>query len=369
MKDYEVYGLSGFSPQYGPCILLNVVNTVERRIFSLAHEYGHLLMHRSFYRSKEPASGLPKDHELEQMANVFAANFLVPDIALKAAFQRSVGAKPVGIEDVVFLKRYFKVSAEMMIRRLKDEVLVDASIADGLMTEVNRRRPDLTQEIAPLQTDLFGEWKRLNRFDHLARKAALDNLVSVGNWRNCLASISSKRESESRSGAGMCPPHKLHTGSVSLDSTIILDSYLIGRVDLFLDLFAQRMLVSDFVSRELMQAAIELPGAETISLATDEEWQFFQQVRRRRPGLGLGEVGAITVARYHRATLITNDMQARQTAEELELPVSGSIGVLECAVELGIISGQEAVGLLQAMIREGAGFLTNCWNCFDRPGK
>jgi Zn-dependent peptidase ImmA (M78 family) len=180
MKDRDVYGLSGFSPQYGPCILLNAVNTVERRIFSLAHEYGHLLMHRSFYRSKEPASGLPKDHDLEQMANVFAANFLVPDVALKIAFQRSIGDKPVGIEDVVFLKRYFKVSADMMIRRLKDLGLLDANSADSLMTEVNRRRPDPTQEIAPLQSDMFGEWKRLNRFDHLARKAALDNLVSLG---------------------------------------------------------------------------------------------------------------------------------------------------------------------------------------------
>jgi len=180
MKDHDVYGLSGFSPQFGPCILLNAVNTVERRVFSLAHEYGHLLMHRQFYRTKEPASGLPKDNNLEQMANVFAANFLVSGVALKAAFQRSIGDKPVGIEDVVFLKRFFKVSADMMIRRIKDLGLVDVNTADSLITEVNRRRPDSTQEIAPLQTDLFGEWKRLNRFDHLARKAALDNLVSLG---------------------------------------------------------------------------------------------------------------------------------------------------------------------------------------------
>ena len=79
-----------------------------------------------------------------------------------------------------------------------------------------------------------------------------------------------------------------------------------------------------------------------------------RETRRRHSGLGVGEVGAITVARFRHATLITNDMQARQTAEELELPVSGSIGVLECAVELAVISGQEAINLLQAMVREGA---------------
>jgi predicted nucleic acid-binding protein len=152
----------------------------------------------------------------------------------------------------------------------------------------------------------------------------------------------------------MSPQHKLRAGAVSLDSNIILDLYLTGRLGLLVDLFAGRMLVSDFVLSELTQAAIELPGAQAISLGTDEEWQFFEQVRRRHPGMGVGEVGAITVARFRQATLITNDMQARQTAEDLELPVSGSIGVLECGVELAVISGQEAVNLLQAMIREGA---------------
>src|SRR5208282_1284194 len=94
-----------------------------------------------------------------------------------------------------------------------------------------------------------------------------------GNLRNCLASISSKQGSKSRSGAGMSPQHKLRAGAVSLDSNIILDLYLTGRLGLLIDLFAGRMLVSDFVLSELTQAAIELPGAKAISLATDEEWQ------------------------------------------------------------------------------------------------
>jgi predicted nucleic acid-binding protein len=149
-------------------------------------------------------------------------------------------------------------------------------------------------------------------------------------------------------------PHKLRAGRVSLDSNIILDLYLTTSLGLLNDLFSERMLISDFVLQELSEAAIRLPGAETVNLTTDEEWEFFRETRRRHPGLGLGEVGAITVARFRGAALITNDMQARQTAEELNLTVSGSIGVLECAVELEVISGQEAVDLLQAMIREGA---------------
>lgn len=152
----------------------------------------------------------------------------------------------------------------------------------------------------------------------------------------------------------MSPLHKLRAGGVSIDSNIILDLHLTASLGLLNALFAQRMLVSDFVLQELTQAAIRLPGAETVNLTTDEEWEFFRETRRRHSGLGVGEVGAITVARFRHATLITNDMQARQTAEELELPVSGSIGVLECAVELAVISGQEAINLLQAMVREGA---------------
>jgi predicted nucleic acid-binding protein len=41
-------------------------------------------------------------------------------------------------------------------------------------------------------------------------------------------------------------------------------------------------------------------------------------------------------------------------AEEEGIPISGAIGVLECAVEMESIQPKDAVAILEDMIREGA---------------
>lgn len=179
LQDIDVYGLSAFSRQYGACILLNSSNTLERQIFSLAHEYAHPLMHRAFYKSPEPMSTLEGDHELELMADTFAANFLVPETGLREAFQRNVGTKAVALEDIIFLKHHFRVSAEVMIRRLRELELVSKVEADSLQQELDKRG-EPKKEIAPLADDLIKEWQQTNRFEHLAKKAALTEAVSLG---------------------------------------------------------------------------------------------------------------------------------------------------------------------------------------------
>ena len=137
-------------------------------------------------------------------------------------------------------------------------------------------------------------------------------------------------------------------------SSVIVDFYLVGRIALLEQLFSGRMLVSDFVQQELMNANLELAGAETVALSTDDEWKFFQKLRQNRPGLGLGELGALCLARFHDAMLLSNDRQARLAAEESGVLVHGSLGVLEYAVEIGRLSGVEAVEVLEEMISQGA---------------
>lgn len=175
----EIFGLSAFSRKYGPCILLNSANTIERQIFSLAHEYGHLLMHRRLYESADPAAGLDKEHPIEIMASDFAANFLVPAAGLQDVFSRYIGQKSIGLEDLVLLKRYFKVSAQMLLRRLRDVGLVQKQDAVNLTVELEKRAT-AKQEFAPLSEDVLRDWNLVSRFQHLARKAALEGMVSLG---------------------------------------------------------------------------------------------------------------------------------------------------------------------------------------------
>ena len=148
--------------------------------------------------------------------------------------------------------------------------------------------------------------------------------------------------------------HRLSSGDVSPDTSVIVDFSLTGNVGLLLDLFTGRMLVSDFVESELAAAEIQLPDIEVVKLETDDEWTFFNDLRKMKPGLGAGELGALTVARFRNATLLTNDKPARQTAEAVGVPYSGGIGVLEFSCEAGKLSGKDAIQLLDDMVAVGA---------------
>jgi len=148
--------------------------------------------------------------------------------------------------------------------------------------------------------------------------------------------------------------HKLRSWRVSLDSSVVVDLHLTGNLMLLEGLFAGRMLVSNFVTNELADADIQVNSAELVVLSSDDEWDFFHDLRKRKQALGPGELGAITVAKFRRATLLSNDKQARSAAEEEDIPISGAIGVLECAVEMESIQPNTAVAILEDMIREGA---------------
>jgi len=141
---------------------------------------------------------------------------------------------------------------------------------------------------------------------------------------------------------------------VSLDSSVVVDFHLTGNLALLEGLFGGRMLVSNFVTKELSDADIQVYSAEEVVLSADDEWDFFHDLRKRKQALGPGELGAITVAKFRHATLLSNDKQARSAAEEEGVPVSGAIGVLECAVEIESIQPTTAVVILEAIIREDA---------------
>jgi len=175
-----LYGLSGFSKQYGLCIFINTRNTLERNIFTAAHEYAHLVMHRPFYKNSELSEAQGRDPEIEAMADVFAANFLVPEIGLRDVWAKNAGRRNVNLEDVVFLKQHFRVSTLVTVRRLSEVGVILAPESKELIDKAVKAQPDSRREYAPLRVDLISEWNAVSRFLHLARKAVLSGLVSSG---------------------------------------------------------------------------------------------------------------------------------------------------------------------------------------------
>jgi Zn-dependent peptidase ImmA (M78 family)/transcriptional regulator with XRE-family HTH domain len=171
-----LFGLSAYSKQYGPCILVNSHNTIERQVFTLAHEYGHLLMHRNRYTNLSPVGDGEED--LELMANSFARFFLVPQAGLRDFLVRNIGDRKMALADMVAAKHYFRVSLKMMTRSLSDE----GRISESEQKELWAKADQLGRvEFAPLdKTKLIQGWKENRRFETLARKAVLDEMISIG---------------------------------------------------------------------------------------------------------------------------------------------------------------------------------------------
>jgi len=104
----------------GFAILLNGETTPGRQQFTLAHELGHALfqgdkLYVAYYGRREAA---------ERFADAFAAEFLAPTPALRAAVEGFRLTKVRDAEVVVHLQRLFRVSYAMMLVRLRAAGLI-----------------------------------------------------------------------------------------------------------------------------------------------------------------------------------------------------------------------------------------------------
>jgi Zn-dependent peptidase ImmA (M78 family)/transcriptional regulator with XRE-family HTH domain len=99
--------VDAFSYWHGarPLIFLNVTKSAELLRFDLAHELGHLCLHRGITTSRA--------RRFEIDANAFASAFLMPHQGLVPQLRDTMT-----LADVFTLKRHWKVSATAMVRRL-----------------------------------------------------------------------------------------------------------------------------------------------------------------------------------------------------------------------------------------------------------
>jgi Zn-dependent peptidase ImmA (M78 family) len=185
----RTFGLSVAADDGGPAIVVNSEQriTVERQLFSVAHELGHLVLHKSSY----DGSNVDENHEEERSADMFAGHFLVPNDRLSAAWEGARGLH--WVDSVLRIKKQFKVSyvtvlvrltqlqnrtdigpliarfrkeyAELYGRELKDHYEPD-SIA-GPVADADPKHLD--------QTDFVED-----RFARLVRRAFEEEIISIG---------------------------------------------------------------------------------------------------------------------------------------------------------------------------------------------
>lgn len=102
-----------------PVVLLNAKDAPHGRIFSLLHEFAHILLHAGGHQTSRMAGArLPEEQRLEVAANAFAAAALLPAHSFLAEAERYPGA---AAGDDGALRRFAqkaKASPEVILRRL-----------------------------------------------------------------------------------------------------------------------------------------------------------------------------------------------------------------------------------------------------------
>ncbi|HEY1706700.1 MAG TPA: XRE family transcriptional regulator [Rhizomicrobium sp.] len=126
-----------------PCIFLNRTVTADRLRFSLAHEIGHIIMHR-----------IPTD-TMEDEANTFAGELLTPS---KELYRYFIGRK-ITLESLARAKAFWRVSMQSVLYQAKEIGVIGHYPADRLWRRISqlgwRTREPADTDFEPEQADLF----------------------------------------------------------------------------------------------------------------------------------------------------------------------------------------------------------------------
>ncbi len=168
------FGLSVGEDDGGPAVVVNTWEriSVERWIFTAAHELGHLILHLADYDVTETE----EQPGQEQEANVFASHFLMPDGVFQREWAETYGLR--FIDRVLKVKRMFRVSYKTVLYRLSETTGEGGAIWPWFQMEWKRRfGRSLFKEDEPqaLAADAFAAgYPEEHRADEPERLSAID---------------------------------------------------------------------------------------------------------------------------------------------------------------------------------------------------
>lgn len=126
MSDFRGASISGMTfkiPGHPPLVLLNSTHPADRMRFTLAHELGHIIMHR-----------FPTP-TMEDEANEFASNFLMPDEDIKAAFS----GRKITLELLGSLKPEWRVAMQALLMKAKSLKILTPNQERYLWSQISAR--------------------------------------------------------------------------------------------------------------------------------------------------------------------------------------------------------------------------------------
>ena len=130
--DSKLAGLYVFIPDFGYCILVNHLHPLERRRWTIAHEYAHFLVDRD-RPGVDYSKSMQRKPQNERFADAFAAAFLMPENGVQRRFYEDIdrtGDFKVG--DLCQMANYYGVSFMAMTLRLESLGLISRGSWDAI---------------------------------------------------------------------------------------------------------------------------------------------------------------------------------------------------------------------------------------------
>lgn len=118
LKTNEVSGFSTYF-QEKFVVFLNSSFTLGHERYSGAHELYHIIYNQEILKNEKLLLNDPKTVE-DKKADIFAAEFLMPEDYIKEVFYKIINVKPDNVieKHIVKMNNFFKVSYKAMLKRL-----------------------------------------------------------------------------------------------------------------------------------------------------------------------------------------------------------------------------------------------------------
>jgi len=147
-----------------------------------------------------------------------------------------------------------------------------------------------------------------------------------------------------------------------LFDTVVLSNFLLAAAsDILKRRYAGRASITGEVYAELAAGMASRPGLETIDELLDggvfQVLAMSGQERREFAGLighlGKGEASSIAVARRRSVIMVTDDRAARRECARMDIPVTGTIGILKASWRDQQLTLEQADRILVRMVEAG----------------
>jgi len=139
MKIEEIRGLS-LTDALPYTILINSSDSINARIFTLLHEYAHILLHKPALCTPENQAKVGRGQNFERWCNNFAGAFLLPSEGIEQDFEQ------FGIARYGRIAGKYKVSRSAALTRLLVLELIPRSLYESEQNELKQQELEREQK-------------------------------------------------------------------------------------------------------------------------------------------------------------------------------------------------------------------------------